>query len=212
MEDNNTSLSLSEANFCPSNSSLEGTSQKTTDLLYQQKDVKFEWGDSETKLLLDLYHEYLPQVGPLKKFRNKKTMWQKISDEIKLHMNLVRTSGQCETRYKTIIKRKVNAIGNNRTSGEVRVEVPFATEIEKIQSIDDSIQPEFLISANKEELLKNISSNPTVKINKRKSSTNEKEMVKFLKELHDEKEQNKERRHQEKLQLIKELFGSEKKD
>lgn len=93
MEDNNKlSLSLSEANFCPSNSSIEG-SQKTTDLLYQQKDVKFEWGDSETKLLLDLYHEYLPQVGPLKKFRNKKTMRQKISDEIKLHMKMVRTPG-----------------------------------------------------------------------------------------------------------------------
>lgn len=106
----------------------------------------------------------------------------------------------------------MHAIGNNRTSGEVRVEASFATEIEKIQSIDDSIQPEILISANKEELLKNISSNPTIKINKRKSSTNEKEMIKFLKELHDEKEQNKERRHQEKLQLIKELFGSEKKD
>lgn len=84
MEDNN-KLSLGEANFCPFSSSMEG-SQKTTDLWYQQKDVKFEWGDSETKLLLDLYHEYLPQVGPLKKFRNKKIMWQKISDEIKFHV------------------------------------------------------------------------------------------------------------------------------
>nr|CAI5841899.1 unnamed protein product [Callosobruchus analis] len=32
-----------------------------------------EWGE-ETKLLLDLYHQYLPQIGPMKKFKNKKGM------------------------------------------------------------------------------------------------------------------------------------------
>ncbi|VEN33869.1 unnamed protein product [Callosobruchus maculatus] len=32
---------------------------------------RIEWGE-ETRLLLDLYHNYLPQIGPMKKFKYKK--------------------------------------------------------------------------------------------------------------------------------------------
>lgn len=33
------------------------------------------WGEKETKLLLDKYKQYLPLVGPLKKFKKKRNMW-----------------------------------------------------------------------------------------------------------------------------------------
>nr|CAI5862636.1 unnamed protein product [Callosobruchus analis] len=38
---------------------------------YNTENSRIEWGE-ETKLLLDLYHQYLPQIGPMKKFKNKK--------------------------------------------------------------------------------------------------------------------------------------------
>nr|CAI5857936.1 unnamed protein product [Callosobruchus analis] len=38
---------------------------------------RIEWGE-ETKLLLDLYHQYLAQIGPMKKFKNKKKVWERI--------------------------------------------------------------------------------------------------------------------------------------
>lgn len=174
--------------------------------------AKCEWGDSDSKLLLDLYHEFLPQVGPMKKFRNKKAMWQTISDNIKSKLHILRTAGQCETRYKTIIKRKTHAISNNKTSGEVKEDVPFQEELEKIKSLDDSVQPEILVSSQNMKVLKPASSsNITAKGIKRKNVSSETGMMQFLKELHAEKERNKERRHQEKLQLIKELFSADKK-
>ncbi|CAH1107499.1 unnamed protein product [Psylliodes chrysocephalus] len=67
---------------------------------------KFEWGDADTRLLLDLYHSGLPDVGPLKKYPNKKALWHYISQDIKSQVKLERTPGQRETRLKTILKRK----------------------------------------------------------------------------------------------------------
>lgn len=67
---------------------------------------KFKWGDGDTKLLLDLYYSGLPNVGPLKKFRNKKALWQHASNEIKYQLNLKYSPLLCETRLKTILKRK----------------------------------------------------------------------------------------------------------
>lgn len=101
--------------------------------------AKCEWGDSDSKFLLDFYQEFLPQVGPMKKFRNKKAMRQTISDNIESKLQILRTAGHCETRYKTIIKRKTHVISNNKTSGEVKDDVQFQEELEKIKSLDDNV-------------------------------------------------------------------------
>lgn len=53
------------------------------------------WSDSETRLLLDRYASYFPEIGPMKALRNKKEMWEKISTEIE-----GRKAKQCEERYK----------------------------------------------------------------------------------------------------------------
>ncbi|CAH1107031.1 unnamed protein product [Psylliodes chrysocephalus] len=42
------------------------------------------WNDPQTRLLLDKYEEYMDAVGPLKKFKNKKIMWQYIAKDMYL--------------------------------------------------------------------------------------------------------------------------------
>ena len=50
---------------------------------------------------MDLYKEYLPQIGPLKRFKNKKEMWLNIANDYP-----GKSAKQCEERYKTVLKRK----------------------------------------------------------------------------------------------------------
>nr|XP_037276282.1 uncharacterized protein LOC119169272 [Rhipicephalus microplus] len=101
-----------------------------------------EWTSGETKLLLDLYASYFPQVGPLKKFRNKKAMFEKIATDINNKLGVMRTGEQCCSRYKTVLKRKNMAAGKNNTSGCSPQEVPYEAELEKIKWLDDSLEPE----------------------------------------------------------------------
>lgn len=101
------------------------------------------------------------------------------------------------------------------TKGEVKEDVPFQEELEKIKSLDDSVQLGILVSSQNIKILKPASSssrsNIPAKGIKRKSVSSGTGMIQFLKELHAEKERNKGRRHQEKLQLIKELFSADNK-
>ncbi|KAH7959936.1 hypothetical protein HPB49_015214 [Dermacentor silvarum] len=64
-------------------------------------------------------------------------------------LNVVRTGIQCETRFKTIAKRKRNEDRNNHTSGHSRCNVVFEEEFAAIRAIDDSLEPEVLRGVNK---------------------------------------------------------------
>lgn len=117
---------------------------------------------------------------------------------------------QCESRYKTILRRKSNCVTHNRKSGEIREEVEYETEINKIKSIDDSVEPEIMMdikkTVTKEVVPKDKKEDKGVK---RKNP--EDDFVTVLTKIHDEKEKNKERRHREKMELIKQLMkGNEK--
>jgi len=63
-------------------------------------------------------------------------------------LNITKTVAQCENRYKTALKRKHYQENNNKKSGASRQTVQFDDEIRKIVSIDDSVIPEVLQSAN----------------------------------------------------------------
>ncbi|KAH7955067.1 hypothetical protein HPB49_024350 [Dermacentor silvarum] len=65
-----------------------------------------EWNSHESKILLENYVRYVPQVGPDKKFRSKKDMFKRIADHIFEATGQRRTGEQCENRYKTIMRRK----------------------------------------------------------------------------------------------------------
>lgn len=154
----------------------------------------------------------------MKKFKTKKVMWKRISSDIKEILNLDKTELQCENRYKTILKRKKKAVDNNNRSGATRDNVEYGEELKKICAIDDSLEPEVLRGVGQVSYKEpNIEccvlqdSNSEVEespILRKKQKT----VADTLKELHQMKEENKERRHQEKIGVMKELLNLLKKE
>jgi len=88
-------------------------------------------------------------VGPMKMYKTKKVMWNRIAQDIKEILNIERTSVQCENRYKTVIKRKIKSVDNNSKSGSSRMEIEYEEELKKISAADDSIEPEILRGVKK---------------------------------------------------------------
>ncbi|XP_077500265.1 uncharacterized protein LOC144111040 [Amblyomma americanum] len=101
-----------------------------------------EWTPGETKLMLDYYYKYFPQVGPFKKFKNKKMLFKQVSQDLATVLGCHKTPQQCENCYKTAMRQKKKASDNNNKSGASVCPVPFDDEMRKIQSIDDSLEPE----------------------------------------------------------------------
>ncbi|KAF5278249.1 hypothetical protein FQR65_LT15738 [Abscondita terminalis] len=172
-----------------------------------------EWNDAETIFLLNDYESYVSQVGPMKRFKTKKAMWMKIADNLNIAHNIKRTGVQVENRYKTVLKRKKVAVENNSKSGAARMDIPFESELGKIAALDDSIEPEILRSASGVTALKSQTPELTNSPSGSRSSTPKRRtqtIQELLIELHQQKEEAKERRHKEKLALIKELFNNRK--
>lgn len=158
----------------------------------------------------------------MKKFKTKKNMWKKIASDIKNILNINRSEVQCENRYKTILKRKKKATGNNHTSGASREIIEYENELSKISAIDDSVEPEVLRGVD-QCVTKHISavsscsspmsdaeagpSGMKKNVNKPKHTSISETLV----ELQKLKEENKERRHKEKMDSLKELINLLKK-
>jgi len=152
----------------------------------------------------------------MKRFKTKKTMWSQISADMQKMLNISKTALQIENRYKTVLKRKKKAVENNSRSGSSREEVPFEEELRKIAHSDDSIEPEVLRSARNVRYPKlNVPEIPEEICSLAKHANDDSPKKKKIKrtsqdakmELFKEKEVAKERRHQEKLNLIRKLFA-----
>lgn len=98
-------------------------------------------------------------VGPMKKFKTKKEMWEKIAQDIKDNLNQKYTNVQVENRFKTLLKRKKDAIQHNKRSGNDGTDVPYEEQLEKIAALDGSIKLEILMSINKTKILKDQNKN-----------------------------------------------------
>ena len=168
------------------------------------KDI--EWTEASTVFILNKYAEYLPRVGPMKKYKTKKVMWQTIAEELETVLSVTKTSVQCENRYKTIIKRKRACEKNNSSSGAKRMKINFEQEIQTIRAIDDSLEPEVLQSSNK--TVMNSKDGPeTFKGNKKKQGMS---LVETLLTIHMEKEAKREQRHEEKLRVLRSILEKDK--
>lgn len=157
------------------NTSTESTSTSTN-----ERSELSTWCEESTRLLLDKYEQYLPVVGPMKQFKCKKSIWIQISNDIATELNIVRSSVQCENRYKTILKRKMQSVRGNQQSGAKRTKVEFEDELNKIKAIDDSVEPEILqgpgkfIEKRKEKIMnKENTTNCTVEKTTKKKSISE---------------------------------------
>lgn len=150
--------------------------------------------------MLEQYGKLMNHVGPMKKFKKKIDMWKQMSSDIEEKCNVKYTYLQVENRYKTVCKRKKAIIDNNRSTGASRMDDVFENEWNKITNNDDSILPEVMRSTKSVVINKKEHPEP----NKKKHKPNaELMLLEFLKE----KEIAKERRHKEKMDLIKNLFS-----
>nr|XP_050048172.1 uncharacterized protein LOC126544749 isoform X1 [Dermacentor andersoni]XP_054917139.1 uncharacterized protein LOC126544749 isoform X1 [Dermacentor andersoni] len=147
-----------------------------------------EWTEGQTKLLLEYYYKYFSQIGPFKKFKNKKQAFKQISMDVEAVLGIKKTAKQCENRYKTMIRRRKAASDNNNRSGASPTPVPFDDEMRKIETIDDSIEPEVqrdalgvgfkdsakspaLVSPNADSIEKNESQSPNADVKPRANNT-----------------------------------------
>jgi len=96
--------------------------------------------DENTSFMLECYHQYMEQIGPMKKFKNKKCMWVKIKHDIEDKFNYSFTEVQIENRYKTVLKRNKTSTKNNNTTRSSPNFSMVDDEFAKIASLDDSIE------------------------------------------------------------------------
>ncbi|KAI4455621.1 hypothetical protein MML48_9g00011490 [Holotrichia oblita] len=154
------------------------------------------WNDSATKLLLDKYQLYLSKVGPMGQFKKKKKMWEQISVDL------------------------FDILGNSKTSmhGASPKIIQFEQDIEKINMIDDSVQPEILMGVRKCLQIKKTNEEELNSDNEQNSHTFEsstdndkysrkrkRDLGQILWDIQNKKEEEKNKRHQEKMALLREI-------
>lgn len=101
------------------------------------------WTPEETKLLLDYYYKYSPQVHTFKRFKNKKMLFKEVSQDLAELLGSNKTPQQCENHYNMIRQPQKQATSDiNNKSGATPRPVPFHEEMRKTQSIDNSLKPE----------------------------------------------------------------------
>lgn len=111
------------------------------DICFDEK----RWTTGQTKFILDEYAQKCKQVGPMKKFKNKKAMYGSISEAMK-EKNWIKSAVQIENKIKSVLKQKKDAVVNNKKSGNTRKQVLFEEELDHIAAGDDSIDPDYLLS------------------------------------------------------------------
>ncbi|CAN8001425.1 unnamed protein product [Ixodes hexagonus] len=103
-----------------------------------------EWGDADTKVLLDYYKKYLPMIGPFKTFRNKREMYKKIAKDILQLTGHTRTPEQCENRYKTVLKRRKPLLWHRQAMAVSPRVARYEEELARIRALRDSLDAELL--------------------------------------------------------------------
>jgi len=83
------------------------------------------WTNNKSKELLHLYYENIRQIGPFSTFKNKKCMWEFISNEISKKFGNLRSPLQCEYRYKNLLRKRNAARKNNKRSGNEKCDIDF---------------------------------------------------------------------------------------
>lgn len=154
-----------------------------------------------TKFMLEKYGQFMNFIGPMKKFKRKLDMWKQIAKDMEEELGVKCTHTQIENRYKTVSKRKKVIVNNNKSTGAARMDDEYENEWKQITNKDDSIIPEVMRSTkvvviNKKDITES-------KPKKMKTDSSQLMLLKFLKE----KEESKERRHQEKMELIRSILN-----
>ena len=84
-----------------------------------------------------------------KRLMRKREIWDGISQSLKSELNISKNPEECLKIYEKVLKKYKEALIYNNTSGNNGIDVPFAKDFEDLTVLDDSIEPEFIISARK---------------------------------------------------------------
>ncbi|KAL1477842.1 hypothetical protein MTO96_035431 [Rhipicephalus appendiculatus] len=163
-------------------------------------------------------------------------MWTAIAAELRRETGMERTPLQCENRLKTVKKRYNNARKHNRQSGVSPIEVPYADEMGKLAAVDYSVFPEVMRGVGRVERTPpqmsqastsssqadgqasaadhgsgaaeegDVAASPSTSKRQKTSQS----LANVLWMIHKDREEARERRHQEKLALIRQLFSEKK--
>lgn len=113
---------------------------------------------------------------------------------------------QCENKYKNMLKKRNTARKRNRVSGSEKNDIEFEDEFESINSIDDNIEPEVRLGIGQSSMKRTKLSNSSNEGDERKTYKPQ-NMFALVQNLHNDKEKEKERRHKEKIEVLRELFS-----
>eukprot|EP00102_Acyrthosiphon_pisum_P019022 XP_016656232.1 PREDICTED: uncharacterized protein LOC100570229 [Acyrthosiphon pisum] len=178
-------------------------SNETSQKIQNEKEAVHQviFTDGMTKFMLEKYGQLMNFIGPMKKFKRKLDMWKQIAKDMEEELGVKCTHTQIENRYKTVSKRKKVIVNNNKNTGAARMDDEYENEWKQITNKDDSIIPEVMRSTkvvviNKKDITES-------KPKKMKTDSSQLMLLKFLKE----KEESKERRHQEKMELIRSILN-----
>lgn len=203
----------------------EMTEKENINIIANSKQIH-RWTDNETKYLLDQYRVYFPQIGPFRNFKNKSAMFEQLRKDMYTKFNIQVSGQQCINRFKNALKQNKNAMLDNKVSGNIPHEVPYEDEFEEIKSIDDSLKPEVLVGVNHMKMNKNIEVNmDSIKSDTYDTSDSERQdyekprkrlksnsLEQVLRDISATAEENRERRHKEKCELLISLLGKTTKD
>lgn len=89
----------------------------------------------------------------MKCITHKLDLWKKSEPRkqcgVKLQVNklmkVIKTDVQGENKFKMVMKREIQAVNNNYTTGASRINIPFEEDLSKISALDGSIEPEVLL-------------------------------------------------------------------
>ncbi|XP_037950071.1 uncharacterized protein LOC119681073 [Teleopsis dalmanni] len=106
-----------------------------------RRDAKASWRECQTKLLIDLYKKYEPELGNSIRIKTKLKMWAQIAEDMRKHgYNFTPT--QVESKWKSLYRTFKSRIKAKRPVSNER---PYKGDLIEIFKANSNVLPEFVL-------------------------------------------------------------------
>ncbi|XP_037825591.1 zinc finger protein with KRAB and SCAN domains 2-like [Lucilia sericata] len=106
------------------------------------------WLDAPTKLLISNLVELQPKVGKSAALKNKKKLWDLISEELKSNGYMF-TPIQVETKFRSLERQYKKTKLNNKLTGRSKMTCPYESELGDLFGDKRGLNPDYILN-NKE--------------------------------------------------------------
>lgn len=131
---------LSEFLVLPSTSIIP-----TNKVLASTLAVPIIWPNNQTKVLLDLYQKYRPQVGT-QDIRTLKKLWEILAHELNRLLETNVTASHTENRWRVLERAYKKYVDNQNKTGQGKKYFEYAEEMDQIFKSKKNVNPVVLIS------------------------------------------------------------------